>query len=480
MKNNKIRTGIIVLILLINTITFTNFFINRKDYSYYVNDFGRNIKAATVTFSDDSIVEFKGTRKDGDYYVLDFHALKKGQTNVIITFDSNDKLTAYSAFEVNSIGTLSRVFSYDFNQWHILLIGFMISFFLLSILLFNDFFIRIKNDLYSYKTLQSGGIFLFCLFSFLCTGILSAVVLYNFHDYSASMIFTVLQIIFIVFLVCTIPFVVGFGIALSLSNLMLIRKEGFRFVNLLGILLSATILAAVFCAFYIPSITPSFTEFFDHVLSRLQYATIGLLCFALSFMLSTMICALIAAKRVPAFDKDYIIILGCSIKQDGTLFPLLQGRVDRAIWFWEKQLEKTGKKAIFIPSGGKGDDEPISEGEAMERYLLSKGIPAECILPEMQSKTTLENIQFSKKLIDAQKEDAKIVFSTTNYHVFRGGMLASKAGVKADGIGSRTKWYFWPNAFVREFIGLLYSAKKSVLLLFGTIALLFGIFSFII
>ena len=116
----------------------------------------------------------------------------------------------------------------------------------------------------------------------------------------------------------------------------------------------------------------------------------------------------------------------------------------------------------------------------MERYLLSKGIPAECILPEMQSKTTLENIQFSKKLIDAQKEDAKIVFSTTNYHVFRGGMLASKAGVKADGIGSRTKWYFWPNAFVREFIGLLYSAKKSVLLLFGTIALLFGIFSFII
>ena len=48
-----------------------------------------------------------------------------------------------------------------------------------------------------------------------------------------------------------------------------------------------------------------------------------------------------------------------------------------------------------------------------------------------------------------------MIFSTTNYHVFRSGILANDAGLHADGIGKKTKWYFWPNAQIREFVGLL-------------------------
>jgi uncharacterized SAM-binding protein YcdF (DUF218 family) len=48
-----------------------------------------------------------------------------------------------------------------------------------------------------------------------------------------------------------------------------------------------------------------------------------------------------------------------------------------------------------------------------------------------------------------------VAFSTTNYHVFRGGMFAREAGMHASGMGSKTKWYFWPNAEVREFVGLI-------------------------
>lgn len=50
-----------------------------------------------------------------------------------------------------------------------------------------------------------------------------------------------------------------------------------------------------------------------------------------------------------------------------------------------------------------------------------------------------------------------VLFSTTNYHIFRSGMFAAKAGMHAEGIGAKTKWYFWPNAQMREFIGLLAS-----------------------
>ena len=54
------------------------------------------------------------------------------------------------------------------------------------------------------------------------------------------------------------------------------------------------------------------------------------------------------------------------------------------------------------------------------------------------------------------KKEPKIAFSTTNYHVFRSGILASEQGIHAEGIGAHTKSYFWINAFIREFIASLY------------------------
>ena len=34
----------------------------------------------------------------------------------------------------------------------------------------------------------------------------------------------------------------------------------------------------------------------------------------------------------------------------------------------------TGKDIIFVPSGGKGDDEVISEAQAIKNYLMEQGI----------------------------------------------------------------------------------------------------------
>ena len=172
-------------------------------------------------------------------------------------------------------------------------------------------------------------------------------------------------------------------------------------------------------------------------------------------LLASTVCLQRAGRFNPTYNKDYIVILGCAIKKDGTLYPLIRGRVDRAIKFYKDQLEATGKKAVFVPSGGQGSDEIISEGEAMKRYLLEQGIEESQIMAETRSTTTLENMKFSQELISQEKPNAKVAFSTTNYHVFRGGMFAREAGMHASGMGSKTKWYFWPNAEVREFVGLI-------------------------
>ena len=67
----------------------------------------------------------------------------------------------------------------------------------------------------------------------------------------------------------------------------------------------------------------------------------------------------------------------------------------------------------------------------------------------------------SKKLIEEHKKDAKITFITTNYHVLRSGMLARQAGLNAEGLASDTKWYYWPNGFIREYIAILNMNKGA-------------------
>ena len=176
-------------------------------------------------------------------------------------------------------------------------------------------------------------------------------------------------------------------------------------------------------------------------------------------LIGTIIISLKAAKHIPIRDKDYILILGCKIKKDGTLTNLLKGRVDRAIEFSKIQKEETNKDIIFVPSGGKGSDEVISEAEAMKNYLVEQGISEKNILVENKSQNTQENIAFSNKLIN--NKEAKIAFSTTNYHVFRAGCIGTEQNILMEGIGAKTKSYFWVNAFIREFIATLVSEKKK-------------------
>ena len=70
-------------------------------------------------------------------------------------------------------------------------------------------------------------------------------------------------------------------------------------------------------------------------------------------------------------------------------------------------------------------------------------------------------MKFSKNKIDKINKNAKISFSTTNYHVFRSGVIANNQGIDIEGMGSKTKWYFYTNALIREFIANLVQEKKQ-------------------
>ena len=105
----------------------------------------------------------------------------------------------------------------------------------------------------------------------------------------------------------------------------------------------------------------------------------------------------------------------------------------------------------------------------MKNYLIEKGINKNKIILEDKSKNTYENIKNSNKIINKK---ANIAFSTTNYHVFRAGVIAFSLGLNIEGIGSNTKKYYFINAFIREFIATIYEEKKNHIKLIVSLILL--------
>lgn len=331
------------------------------------------------------------------------------------------------------------------------------------------FLLRVKRHLYSYNTIFTVGFMLFTFIQALLAGFVAFYVYPANPTITSDELYIVLSGSSFNFVLLSAPFVLIFSILLSISNIALIRHEGKRPVNFLGILLSLFLIVA---AFFIIIIDINFS---GNDSDFIKYVVIsGIYCFIYSYLIcmlfGTIICAVISVVRRPEYDIDYIIILGCKVKKDGTLYPLIKGRVDKAIDFYNKQLEKSKKHAILVPSGGKGDDEGIAEGEAMANYILDCGIDPEYILVESKSKTTKENMLFSKSLIN--NDNAKLAFSTTNYHVLRSGIIAHDEGIDIIGIGAKTKWYFYPNAFIREFIGLMVNSYKLQLLILSILTVI--------
>ena len=270
------------------------------------------------------------------------------------------------------------------------------------------------------------------------------------------------------FAMLTLPCIIILSIYSIISNIILIKKEGFHPNKVLGIVMGFFSIIGLFLTQGVYLILNNILT--ETTLNYIKYSLDICINASISYLytliLATLYCNVKASNHIPKYDKDYIIILGCKVMSNGNLTPLLKGRVDKAIEFGKKQFEEKNKKIIYIPSGGQGEDEITSEAEAMQKYLIKQGIEKNQIIIENKSSNTYENIKYSKEIIDNNNNKARICFSTTNYHVFRSGMIANEQGLDCEGIGSKTKWYFYTNALIREFIAnLVQERKKHIILL---------------
>ncbi len=438
-----------------------------------------------VEADDPGIVEISNVRVENGLLKYDLRALKRGVTAVESECRPADSYWLHKIY-VHRFGIITV------GSWFGGCTGgFMVPLSLLIVLVLltagriaglrDD----VRRNLYSYRNIIHLALIIFMCF--LCLELLRVTLNFNGIDASIDAVvssaeafsYIVLPAAFITFLLVT------------LSNLNLMRKEGVNWHNMLGFLLGLCLCLMtylpelVYTAILRYRIVDIFNEsgVATHVYAFWEHSLFFILSYLECVLLGTVVFAVAAARRVPAFDKDYILILGCKIRPDGTLPPLLRARADRALEFAEMQKKASGKDIVFVPSGGRGEDEVMAEADAVGNYLASRGIPEERILPENRSASTYENIRNSARLIQedyaekaaggADSRRPEAAFSTTNYHVFRAGLIASEMGFRMEGIGSPTKRYFWINAFIREFIATLAAERKRHLRMIA--ALLAGV-----
>ncbi|MBF0778219.1 YdcF family protein [Streptococcus cuniculi] len=259
----------------------------------------------------------------------------------------------------------------------------------------------------------------------------------------------------------SVPFVIILvGVFLFLNGFIILKKEGKSLGNSLSLLLGFSLLSYIGLAFLGIQYAPFLARHAPFIYYCFIYMNFLFILFAgifVAFFLYSILYHILPKKR----NYDYIIIHGAGLLNGETVTPLLAKRIDKAIEAFHKAKNPSVK---LIPSGGQGLDEKVSEAAAIARYLREKGIPDEVMILEDTSRTTYENLLFSKQLTD-KGDNPYYLFVTNDYHVLRTSFYAKKLKMRGAGLGCQTASYYLPSAFIREYVAILQKLKRPLLIL---------------
>ncbi|HEX2196310.1 MAG TPA: YdcF family protein [Actinomycetota bacterium] len=102
---------------------------------------------------------------------------------------------------------------------------------------------------------------------------------------------------------------------------------------------------------------------------------------------------------------DAIVVLGAA-QYDGKPSPVLQARLDHALYLYEEDLSAT-----VIVTGGRREGDRFAEADAAAMYLQAEGVPPQAILEEDQGTTTLESLERVRELSRDEGIDSVLLVS---------------------------------------------------------------------
>lgn len=186
--------------------------------------------------------------------------------------------------------------------------------------------------------------------------------------------------------------------------------------------------------------------FFGKLLTN--FIAIFLFCGILLIILFTFAILFYAGKEIKA--DTTVIVLGCRVREDGPS-QMLSERIDAA---YEFLIAVPESKCIL--SGGKGEDEPMSEAKCMYDCLVARGIDSNRLFIEEKSASTEENLGFSADIIFEEGLKNDVTLITNNFHQFRATLFAKNNGLNINNYSASTNLVYLPTYFIRELCGVLH------------------------
>lgn len=171
---------------------------------------------------------------------------------------------------------------------------------------------------------------------------------------------------------------------------------------------------------------------FKYVLGVTFFLIIGLLIISYIINAQVKTSTKSQIKKINEIGKvDAIIVLGASVRADGSLSPMLKDRLDVGI-----EAYNSGMSTKIIMSGDYQEGE-YDEVTAMQKYALENNVVNEDILLDKEGFSTYESIYRAKEKFGFKK----IAVVTQEYHLYRALYIANKIGIQAYGIDATKEIY---------------------------------------
>lgn len=125
-------------------------------------------------------------------------------------------------------------------------------------------------------------------------------------------------------------------------------------------------------------------------------------------------------------DIDCVIVLGCQVKDDGSLSGMLKDRMWRALELYEAEV---APKLLMSGDHGREDYDEVG---AMKNYAVENGVPSENVFMDHAGFSTYETMYRAKEIFESDK----VVIVTQEYHLYRALYIAEQLGIEAYGVPS--------------------------------------------
>lgn len=221
-----------------------------------------------------------------------------------------------------------------------------------------------------------------------------------------------------------------------------------KLASVAGLLLSIWMLCASVKPIYSYVKELCFKTGFTHIL----FVAVNV-CFIIFAIYGTLVTGamVVCACQAPA-ENSTAVVLGAQVKPWGPS-TILRGRINAA----EKYLDEN-PDACAVLTGGKGDDEPMSEAQSMYETLTDMGTDSDRIYREDKATNTTENFKYSLEIIEENKLNEDIAIVTDGFHQLRARIICKQLGIKQNvgAVNADTSIRYLPVFAVREWFALPY------------------------